>query len=182
MEELQRRNHGTHGKDGKRKEKRDSGVLTSSVGSVSSVVSFLSDDPFVFELRMVSEVDKQTQAKAGRLEIVMDLSPVGVVQMGGLQLNDDPLKADEVRQIALFEGSPLVREGESDLWDERNALQTKLELQALLVHRLKEPAPLLLIDLKAGAEEAVRVLLVEQFHGSTGGKNHGRHRTHGNKP
>ncbi len=58
------------------------------------------NDAFPFGFRMVSEVDKQPKLVSRRFEIIVDLSPMLVVQLRDcFYLYDDLMKANEVRHI-----------------------------------------------------------------------------------
>ena len=103
-------------------------------------------DPVMFEEGIMPEVDEEPEAQAGRLEVVPDLSVVLTGQVAqGLQLNHDPVIADEVGLVGLLQGTPLVADQELPLGQEGDSSLGELDFQAFLVHSLQEPGSHLLV-------------------------------------
>src|SRR5688500_16843313 len=84
-----------------------------------------------------------------------------------LELNDDCPKADEVGLVLLNERPALIKQTEFGLWDIRYLLQLQLDFQAFLVNRFDKTTTLVVIDFKAGADDAVRLFLVNNVHHTT---------------
>jgi hypothetical protein len=72
----------------------------------------------------MAEVHQQAEAVAGRLEAVIDLGTMGVVQVGHcLDLQDDLVEADKVREIGLLQGAARVPDGQARLRPEGDSLE-----------------------------------------------------------
>jgi len=111
----------------------------------------------------MAEVDEQTKPEAGGFEVVVDLCPVFIGQLGDrLQFKDDLIVTDEVRFVLRPQAHALVLELQWHLGHERDALETQLAFHALLVNRFVETAPLLAVHLEARPDDAVALLLQQQ--------------------
>lgn len=75
--------------------------------ALSTMIS--SDDSFVFDFRMVAEVDNHADSEAGCFEIVMHLGAMLVGQgRESLDFKDDSLEQDEVWFVYLNKRMPFV--------------------------------------------------------------------------
>lgn len=76
---------------------------------VLSLINFVSDGSFPFELGVVTEVDEEAEFKAGCFEVVVELGAVLVCEFGdGFEFDDDFAETDEVGLVGLFEGNVFV--------------------------------------------------------------------------
>jgi len=95
----------------------------------------------------------------------MHLGTVFVGQFGdSLDLDDDLAEANEIRDIPLKEFASLVDQREFGVRLVRDLLEFKFNLQALLIHGLRKPAPFLFVHLEASPHDAVAFIFEQQFH------------------
>src|SRR6266511_425315 len=114
---------------------------------------------------MVSEVDEEPQTVASRFQVVVDLRTVFVIQVrNGLDLDDDLLKADEVRLVRLLQPPLLVSEGQLSLRQKWNSPQSEFNLKAFLVDGLQKSAAHFVVHLEASPEDHIRFLFEDQLH------------------
>src|ERR1035441_8742527 len=136
----------------------------SSSGLVLSVLrSWLPGvyNALVFELRIMTKIDKESDFMPGSVEVVDDLGAMFVGQHGnGLEFHDDFLEADEVGFVGLAKETALVLQAQRFLGGKRDALQAKFNLHALLIHGFQKTAALLLVNFEASADDAVRFVFV----------------------
>jgi len=108
----------------------------------------------------VAKVDQQSNLGAGCGQVVEHLRTVFVGQGGDrLNLHNHLIEAEKVGDEALCQRVPLVGQGKLFLSIEPNVLHPQFDLKAFLVNRLRETASLLVVDLKAGTDQAVGLLL-----------------------
>jgi hypothetical protein len=108
-----------------------------------------SDDSFVLEHGMSAKVHKQAEFESRGLQIIVHLCTKHIFQIrNGFDLHDDLSKAHEISLICQIEDLALIVEYQLRLRDRRDASQLEFNRQALLIDRLQESTPLLLIDLK----------------------------------
>jgi hypothetical protein len=119
------------------------------------------DEALIFELRIMPEIDKKSDLVPGGVEVVDDLGAVFVGQHGhSLEFQDDILEADEVGFVGLAKRTAFLFQAQRFLGDEGDAFQAKFNLHALLIYCLQKTAALLLVNLEASANDAVRFVFV----------------------
>ena len=113
---------------------------------------------------MLTEIYQQPQPVSCSLQIVVNLCMVFIAKfLQRLDFNNHLFKAGKVRNIFVFKHLPLISQFEWNLGFERNRLIRKLNSQALLIHRLKEPAAQGVVHLKASANNFVALFLQDNF-------------------
>src|SRR5439155_12620746 len=104
---------------------------------------------FPNEIRVLAEVDQQSQFVIGRAQIVEDLRPVFVCKCGHrLYFQDDLFEADKVRLVSALEKVSLISERQRLLWNERQLLNSELDFETLLVNRFQQAAAFFVINFK----------------------------------
>src|SRR5688572_5297389 len=110
------------------------------------------------------KINEEPESMAGRPKIVVNLRSVFIHQRRDrLDLHDDFSEANEIRRISLLQRPPFVVQREALMGEKGSALASKLQLQTLLKHRLEKSAAFLLIDLKARAHDAIRLLAIDDL-------------------
>ena len=121
-------------------------------------------EALVFESRIMAEVHEQTQLATGCAEIVEELRPMLIYQLGNcFDLNDDLVIANEIRTECLNQCAAAILQRSRWFRQKWNSLELQLDLKALMINRLEKPAALISVNGKARAEDRVAFLLVNQF-------------------
>src|SRR5690606_14488168 len=108
---------------------------------------------------IMGEIQKETESKPGRLQVILDLCSEHIVEFGdSLQLNDDAAVADEIRLIMQSKLSSFVFHLNLRLLNERDILDLKLDRQTLVINRFEEPCSQLPIHLETCTEDRVGLL------------------------
>ena len=108
------------------------------------------------------EIHEQAESVAGGVEIIEHLGTMLIRQRRHrLDLQDDLLEADEIRLESLTKRPAFVAQWQMRLRRERNALQTQLNFQTLLIDGLSEAATFLVIDLKARPLDPEALVFIE---------------------
>src|SRR5262249_16771173 len=122
-------------------------------------------NPLGLNLRVVAEIHQQAQAMARGPQVVVNLGSVGVVKrLHCLDLQDDLVEADEVRNVLLLQTAALGIKGKSDLRAEGNAPQVQLDFEGFLVHFLQKAAAEYLVHLEARPDDSIALLLIDDLH------------------
>src|SRR5262249_2366279 len=112
---------------------------------------------------MVAEVYEESETESSRLQVIVDLLSMLVVQRGdGLDLHDDFVETDEIRLVGLFQGMSLVGNLQLGLRYEGDCLETQFQLQAFLIHRFHEAATLILIHFKTSSKDRITFFFIQQ--------------------
>jgi hypothetical protein len=118
--------------------------------------------PLIFELTLGTKIDQNPKFESRRVEITDHLCSMSVAQaFDCLDLQDDLVISNEVRDEFLFEQSAFVTQRQLDMWCAWQLPDAQLKLQALLVNRLKKARTFLAIHLEAGTHDMITLLLVD---------------------
>ena len=103
---------------------------------------------------MRAEIQQEANREAGRLEVVQDLGLVAWSEFGqGFQFDNDRFEAEEVRLVEGFKLLPSVNDGNFLLPSRRDTAQTQLDFHCMLIDRLQETMPELIINLHRRADD-----------------------------
>ena len=112
----------------------------------------------------MAEVHEQAQFAARCAKIVQDLSAVFINQRGHrLDLDNDFFVANEIRGECLNECTSAILQCLRRFREKWNPLGFELNFQTFVIDRFEKTAALIFVDSKAGADDCVAFLLVNQF-------------------
>jgi hypothetical protein len=116
-------------------------------------------DPFVFETHR-AEVDEHSFRVPSGFEVVDHLRAIDVRELLlRLHLDDHIAKADEVGLVRAVELHALVNDRAVYFATHVNSAQPQLNLKSLLVRRLEKAASELIVNIEAGANDHIRLLI-----------------------
>jgi hypothetical protein len=112
----------------------------------------------------MAEVHQQTELAAGCTEIIQDLRAVLIAQLRDrLDFEDYFFVANEIRVECLNQCAAAILQRLRWFRPKWNSLKFQLDLQALMINRLEKPAALISINGKAGPDDRVAFIFLNQF-------------------
>ena len=116
----------------------------------------LVDDAFVDEMLWITEIDEDAESEAGGFEVVVELSPVNIIEdFDSFDLDDDLGVGYEVGLVILGKTIALVIDFQFGLFDEGDLTSLEFEAESLLVYCFEKSAAELVVDIKTCSNEGV---------------------------
>src|SRR5271157_5651448 len=117
------------------------------------------NDSFIFQKRVATRIDQESQPESRAPQIVMNLGAMFVAELRHrFDFEDDLPEAHEVRLIAMFQRPIFISQYKLSLRSERNSTNAEFDLQALLINRFQKPRSLDLVDLKASPHDPITLV------------------------
>src|SRR5271157_2337289 len=117
------------------------------------------NDSFIFQKRVATRIDQESQPESRAPQIVMNLGAMFVAELRHrFDFEDDLPEAHEVRLIAMFQRPIFISQYKLSLRSQRNSTNGEFDLQALLINRFKKPRSLDLVDLKASPHDPITLI------------------------
>src|SRR5271157_2375098 len=114
------------------------------------------NDSFIFQKRVVTKIDQESQPESRVPQIVVNLGAMFVAQLRHrFDFEDDLPEANEVRLVPMFQRPIFISQYKLSLRSERNSTKVEFDLQALLINRLQKLSSLDLINLKARPHDPI---------------------------